>query len=388
VPQLVRYDCALPSETSKKFPEKPANFAENPHHLLKALASASEVCDPDSTRYALACLQLRGPQGIIAATDGRQLMQLSGFTFPWEGDLLVPRNKIFASPELADDHPILVGKEGDWVALQCGPSWTIWLAINKDGRFPDVTRHIPKPTAATAQCQLSPADADFLGQALSRLPCNESDNFPITVDLNGSIAIRAKAADQAQPTEVVLSNSTWSGEPIRINSNRKFLARALKLGFRELCVYSDQAPIACFDDSRIYVWALLDAESAIKPDDDAIRIESPLSDSSAPTVSLKLKPKPRTKRKPRPVSEPIITNSNGHAETNGHATKPNSRPRSKKSNPQDMASLIEQAMKLRTALHDLTHTASNLVKALKQRRSQSRALESTIAQLRTLKTLV
>ena len=82
------------------------------------------------------------------------------------------------------------------------------------------------------------------------------------------------------------------------------------------------------------------------------------------------------------MSEPTTANDNGHS------LKTNSRPRPKKSNPQDMAALIEQATKLRTALHDLTHTASSLVKTLKQRRSQSRALDSTIAQLRALKTLV
>ena len=88
------------------------------------------------------------------------------------------------------------------------------------------------------------------------------------------------------------------------------------------------------------------------------------------------------------MSEPIATNGNGHAQTNGHVTKTNGRLRSKKGKPQDMATLIDQAMKLRTALHNLTHETSELVKSLKQRRSQSRALESTIAQLRTLKTLV
>ena len=91
------------------------------------------------------------------------------------------------------------------------------------------------------------------------------------------------------------------------------------------------------------------------------------------------------------MNEPIINGhaqTNGHVSSNGHATKPNVRPRSKKVNPQDMAALIEQATKLRTTLHNLMHEASSLVKALKSQRRQNRAVESTIAQLRTLKTLV
>ena len=43
--------------------------------------------------------------------------------------------------------------------------------------------------------------------------------------------------------------------------NRKYLARALKLGFSELCFYGDKVPVACHDERRDFVWATLDAES-------------------------------------------------------------------------------------------------------------------------------
>ena len=49
--------------------------------------------------------------------------------------------------------------------------------------------------------------------------------------------------------------------------------------------------------------------------------------------------------------------------------------------------LINQAEKLRTALHDLMYEAGGLVKALKQHRRQSRAIQSTLASLRQLKGL-
>ena len=90
--------------------------------------------------------------------------------------------------------------------------------------------------------------------AVPRLPSDDEFNCPVTLDLNGSVAIRAKAADQPRPTEVVLTGSDWSGEPIRINTNRKYLARAVKLGFRELFVYGDNGPMLCQDEPP-YVWA-------------------------------------------------------------------------------------------------------------------------------------
>ena len=64
--------------------------------------------------------------------------------------------------------------------------------------FPTSAGHIPRVTDATARCVLSAADAAFLAQTLPKLPCDDTYNHPLTVDLNGSIAIRAKTADQAQ----------------------------------------------------------------------------------------------------------------------------------------------------------------------------------------------
>ena len=82
------------------------------------------------------------------------------------------------------------------------------------------------------------------------------------------------------------------------------------------------------------------------------------------------------------MSEPT-PNSNGHAETNGKTRKTSSR----KAALQDLAALIEQAEKLRTAAHDLMYQASGVVKGLKQHRRQSKAIQNTLASLKHLKTL-
>lgn len=389
VPQIVSYDAELPADADK-FPVLPATFAENPPRLLRAIADAGECTDPGSVRFALGHIQLRGQLGSIGVSDGRQLLVQSGFVFPWEGDRLIPRNKVFASPELAGDEPVLVGQSGDWVAFRSGP-WTIWLAVNKEGRFPDLSRQIPRAADATARCSLSSADVEFLTQTIRRLPSDETFNYPITVELNGSIVIRAKAAEQPRPTEVMLTSSTWSGTPVRLNMNRHFLARAVKLGFQELCIYNKNLPVLCQDEHRQYLWAVLDADSAIPPAEDSIRIESPLATTNSPN------PNPNPKRR-IPTVNALSTNptGNGHTPTNGeacangHATRTNGQPRkgtNRKANQQDFAALIEQAIKFRTALHDLMHQAGDLVKSLKQYRRQSKAVETTLASIKQLTTL-
>ena len=382
VPQIAEYDSPPPHDIDK-FPVSPSDLATNPPGLLQALHEASEVANTGNPRYAVDCLQLC-PDGTINATDGHQALTQSGFAFPWSAPLLVPRNKVFHSPELSQDKPVDVAQSGDWLVVGVEP-WTIYQRINKDGRFPSMERIMPDPAGATARCQLSQDDARFLVDTLPRLPCQDEENSPVTLDVNGHIAIRAKSADQAKPTEVVLTNSHCSGEPTRININRMYLKRAMRLGLRELCLYGAEAALLGHADNRKLVWMPLEPGAAIQPTEGSLCIESPKAEASA-SISPPLKPK--TERKVQPVSEPIAnTNGNGHAQANGHATKTNGQVRKPKTSQHDIGALIEQAIKLRTALHDRMQEAGELVRALKQHRRQSRAVQQTLDQIRTLKTL-
>ena len=260
VPQMVQYDAAEPVDAAG-FPRLPEQLAENPPGILTALRDAADTTDPDSTRYALGCIQLRGASGQLVATDGRQLLVQSGFKLPWEEDVLVPKSRIFGCRELPQDEPVRIGKTDKWFALGVGP-WGIFLRLNQGGRFPDVGHHVPRVETAVARLLVSGSDAEVLAKSLLRLPGDDEYNLPVTVDLNGQVAIRGKAADQQHPTELVLLASSASGEPVRLNMNRKYLARAVRLGFSEVHVFGNKVPVLCRDDHHQYVWALLDPESA------------------------------------------------------------------------------------------------------------------------------
>ena len=88
------------------------------------------------------------------------------------------------------------------------------------------------------------------------------------------------------------------------------------------------------------------------------------------------------------MSEPTTTTTD-KATSNGQAKTDTTNPKTsrRKVALQDLAALIEEAEKLRTAAHDLMCQASGVVKGLKQHRRQNRAVQQTIAQLRTLKSL-
>ena len=388
-PQLISYDTRPPAGADK-FQARPTDLAANPPHLLQALADASEIADPDNTRYALGNLQLSGSRGEIAATDGCQLLVQKGFTFPWPDDLLVPRAKFLASPELSGIEPVAVGKSGNHVAIDVGP-WTFYLRVDTAGRFPKVAQNIPAPTAAKTRCRLSADDRRFLAETLLKLPCDDEGNRRVTLDLNGHVAVRAKPADQSTPTEVVLTNSHFTGDTIRISMNRTYLTRAMRLGLDEICLYGNETALLGQGEGCQYVWMPLSKDSAIRPKKDALRIESP---KGSPAVSLPESPPPR--RIP-PVSETTANTStkaasngraasNGPVATNGQA-KPeaaNRRTSDRKGAQQDIVDLIAQAEKFRAAAHDLTHQANDLVKALKQHRRQNRVIETTLASIRQI----
>lgn len=390
--QKKRYDFRNPEEVLQGFPSSPAELSENPPRLLAALRDASDTSNPDPLRYATHRLQLRGAAGTVGATDGHHLLVQGGFVFPWTEDLLIPANKVFGARELAQPETVYIGHTEDRVSLVVG-DWTFHFAIDKEGRFPRLADHIQPALLAKSRLKLSVADMGYLAQALDRLPQDDGVNLPVTLDLNGRVVLRAKSAESPRVTELVLGRSTCTGEAIALNTNRKYLARALRLGFTELLVFENNRPMLCQDEQRSYVWAVLDPEGIIKPGPDPIRIESTSQDA----VTTSPQPKQqRTRTVPRkkktdfgvvpanetangtekePDNEP--TNGTTHAPGNGtiHAE------------PASEASLIEQAEAVRTSLRDSVDKVSDLITALKRHRKQSRLVRSTLSSLKQLQTL-
>ncbi|MCE9553849.1 MAG: hypothetical protein K8T91_10815 [Planctomycetes bacterium] len=390
IPQVKQYDAHKSADLLKDFPTIPEILTENPHGLLSALKDAAETADQTAVRYATNMIQLRGSSGSLGATDGHHLLVQRGFTFPWTDDLLIPASKMFGAQELSGDEPIFVGRSDNWITLRTGP-WTFHFSIGKEGRFPKLDDNIRPTEVVPTRLQLSADDAVFLEPALGLLPCHDENHFPVTLELNGQILVRAKALDQSRVTELSLNGSTCIGDATVLNTNRKYLARAIRMGFREVLVYDNNKPVQCQDEHRSYVWALLDPEGAIKPGIDPIRIQSPSRDAAVAgnqshqernTTTM-----PRSKTSDyghAPTGDEangttnggaaeVSRNVSGHGATNGeHASD---------------ASLIEQAETVRTSLRESADKVGDLIAALKRQRKQSRLMRSTLSSLRQLQTL-
>ncbi|HEY5314386.1 MAG TPA: hypothetical protein VIK18_17770 [Pirellulales bacterium] len=374
IPQMLVYDePAKPKD--ELFLKAPAELTSCQPGFLQSLHEAAVCADRDVVRYALDHLQLRGTASQIVATDGRHILRQGGFSFPWPDDVLVPALGVFGCKELPQDEPVCVGRTDDWVVLRVGP-WTLWLWINKDGRFPKVDDLIRPASSASSRLTLSPSDADFLRTSMPSLPCDDQLHDPVTIELNGRVAIRARGEEQTRPTELVLTDSSYSGDAVAINTNRKFLARALKLGFAEFCFFSPNSPALCDDGSRQYLWALLEPVDAIKASDDALRIESPGQRHTA--TSVHFKHRRTTITMPAKTSEPPVEQPTEQAP----AEKP--RRRSKPAASAIAGSPIDQAIALRTALRAAAGQTNELIRSLKRQKRQTKLVASTLESLKAL----
>src|SRR5262249_45380809 len=153
------------------------------------------------------------------------------------------------------------------------------------------------------------------------------------------------------------------GLPVRLSTNRAYLARALKLGFAELAIASAEKPVVCRDAQRTYGWQPLAADSALGPAEDAIRITPGAVDPPTRQPARTRSTLPRS-----PMSTSPDRNSHpAAARPSAEATKDGTRP-------PGLGALIQEAEALHGALGEAKSRAARLAAALRRQRKQARLM--------------
>jgi hypothetical protein len=349
------------AQAMSAFPPSPGNFVENSPELLIAISEAMLATDANPTRFALNCLRLSGSDGSIAATDGRQIYKQSGFNFGFEEEVLFYPSPAIVGKELPTKTNIGFARTEEHIVLRNGP-WTFYQPIEKDRRFPRIEDVIPRNSGIGTTLKLSRTDAKFLNDSLNRLPAIDETNQPVTVDLNGRVAIRARSAQDAQPTELVLQTSQRNGREVRLATDRRFLSRAIELGFESIYFDDDNHPAVCDDGHRTFVWALLAKDGIVAPAPQSTIIESPISHSyQKPSTEQPHAMKTKTTPPPKPEAPEQIPSD----------SKPSKSP-------------IEQAVTFRDELRNMLGQANELIRSLKRQKQQQRLMQSTINQLKQI----
>ncbi len=391
------------------FPKLPGNLTPNPAPLAEALRHALASVDREAgARYALNAFKLEGAAGRIVTTDGHQLLVQGGFEFPWQDDVIIPASKLFQAAELPRDDPIAVGRNGDWIALVFGP-WVLYLKHNGEARFPKYHWLLGDPATAQTTLSLSDADADFLYRSLDVMPAENDAHRPVTIDLNGHVAVRSRADNQSPPTEIELTNSRFTGNPLRISCDRRFLARAIKIGFRQVACNSPDSILFCDDGRRHYLWMPLDKTADVPQADDAIRIASPTASDAAhaPTLSRRRHTVPKTISKtshppavtnaedsaaepapPLPETMPATSPAATPTESPAASTDARAAPRKRRGqHAAASASTLEQAQAVCEALRVALDSSRELVRVMKRQKRQRQLVESTLASLQQLQSV-
>jgi hypothetical protein len=362
-PRTLEFETVAP-DSVPPLPAMPRRFARCASTLLRALDEAARTTARESGRRGLTRLLLRGQAGEIVATDGRQLLVQSGFSFPWPGDVLVPRVPAFGDRGLAQQGAVSVGRTRTHVAVRIGP-WTILLAIDTASRFPDVHAVIPPPEALTAHLRLDPTDAAFLAAELTQRPTKESPS-PITLDCTTPPAVRIRSGDSAAVTELILSRSSTSGAPVQVCVDRVHLLRALKLGLSEVAVVGPDRPVVYQRPGCTYVGMSLDPSHLLGPAEVVQRL------TSTGATPLPTSPIPEPERIPAMPTPP----------SNGQVPDPAPPPSSTERGSLD--DVIAETEALRALLQEASSRSGRLLTSLKQQRRQRQAMRAAVASLRQL----
>jgi hypothetical protein len=298
------------------------------------------------------------------ASDGRQALIQGGFKFGFSQDVLIPKVTAFSCREMPQDGQVQVGKSDRWFTVQVG-AWSFFLAIDTQSRYPRVEEVLPKARPATVW-RLDRSEAEFLRQALPKLPGDRDENSPITVDLNGQAVVRAKGDGQNRTVELPLDKSKAEGKPVRFCTNRNLLARVLDLGLLEVHIVDADTPMVAKDDSRQYLWMPLSKSAALPPGTNAQRIAVSKGPVVRPTPTMKRRipmPRPRSNAQaPTPVNGQPAVNGNGSS----------------------VANLIDEAREVKTAMRALYGRSNQLLSALQQHRRRAKIVDSTLASLKKL----
>ena len=256
------------------------------------------------------------------------------------------------------------------------------LKIEKERRFPEVDYQLPDVSAATTTLTLTENDAEFLTRAAKRLPGAGEMNAPVTLDLNGAVVVRAKSDEQQSPTDLILRNSQRCGDELRIGSNRNFLSRAIQLGFRDIHFQGSDAPAFCRNGRRSYLWALLGNEAVLKPNADAIRIESPIADQPVPAPNRNRVLRVNTLSPPhQPPREQSSVKKNQSEETNSPPLE------STRNEATTATNLIEETQSLQLTLREALSKTNALLLGLKRQRQQSKLMRSALQSLRAVQVI-
>jgi hypothetical protein len=339
-----------PASAAMPMAESPPSRARRMRSVDESFLSALHECgrttSGESVRYAFSRVQLRGKEGQVIATDGRQLLVCSGFEFPFEENVLIPAVPVFGNREITAQPSVRVGSVGSEIIVEVGP-WTVGLTIDRNARFPDVATVLARSTGG-ASLRLAAADAETLVRGFERCldRTDKTQSLVVRISPEPEIVIAGN--------RISLAQSEFAGDEKTIAVQAQNLVRALQMGLRTLHANALGGTVLFADERRSYL------------------VTCPHPDSTSPADA----------------SRPIVTSSESRIapEEGGQVMPPvkNVLPSTDGDGSEDALDPLVEAEGLRVALGEAGRRATRLVASLRQLHKQRRVFQTAWTSLKQL----
>jgi DNA polymerase III sliding clamp (beta) subunit (PCNA family) len=318
--------CAsVPVDEFPALPKFEGEIVPIPDAVRSSLHEAMECASQDETRMLLNGAYIdvsKKDCHCVVATDGRHLYSSNSFTLPMKTSVIVPNHRFIAWSEFSKDGEwrLKVGvnaEDKDVHHLQL--SSRRWRLITRqiEGNFPNWRQVIPDSKEMLTTVEFE--NVESVIQAIQRMPDHDQTHHTIglAVEQEGLLLMGKANKDDAEWFSVPIANVKISGKPMRVNTNRQQVIKALQFGLNRMEMLDCMSPLKFVNAGRQMVIMPVRMEG---PEQTAATKPAALSDGNAaaetenaeipqPPASTNAAPPESSEPTPEPVSNGAATHS-------------------------------------------------------------------------------
>ena len=357
---------SLPTEDFPITPTLEGTPIPLPENLRQAIQEGLACASSDSSRAILNGLYIdvsRPECHTLVGTDGRHMYCSNSFSLPLKESLIIPRNNFLGWREFSRDGEwkLRVSKnEGEQGWLQI--TSRRWSCISRpvEGTFPNWRQVLPAATDVTSTVTIPPAATEGVIQLIERMPCTDTANFRIGLELEGGkVFLLARAFGDGPQVRVEVPGASAIGENLVGYLNRQLLTKALEFGLNNIELIDTTSPLRFVSGGRQMVVMPIRTENEPMPARSPANVSEPEPKQEEPAV------------KPIEIPEPA-------------AVEPAS-PGVQRSPLEAAVAHVEAAKTtLRTAVSQLASVVDSLRTIQREQRVNDREMQNVRATLRSL----
>ena len=259
-----------------EFPESPrisGTAIPLPDAMRASIHEAMECSSSDCTRLILngACIDVTNPNAhYVVGTDGRHLFSSNSFALPLTESLVIPNHKFLEWP--------VFNADGEWqlkvgsapkdqrIPFQITSRRWRFISHPHEGNYPNWRQVIPSPGNIKTTVDLNEEKLESLLQTIQRMPCHDSNNGTIGVEVSGNrFHLLGKSTGTADWMRVAIDDVSCTGIEQRVFLNRELLKKALGFGLTRIELTDPMGPLRFSNGGRQMIIMPIRAESANAP---------------------------------------------------------------------------------------------------------------------------